>query len=155
MTLVCGRYEGVDERFIASEVHEELSIGDYVLNGGEVPAMVVLESLIRLLPGALGKPSAVDHDSFSDGTLDHPHYTRPEVFRGMAVPEVLRGGNHQEIRRWRREMALAATRQKRPDLLHGSGAHASGRARARADTASQRRGTGEGEPEATSEERRS
>jgi len=121
MILVCGRYEGLDERFIAGRVDEEISIGDYVLNGGELPAMVLAEAVSRLQPGVLGDPNAVEHDSFSRGLLDHPHYTRPEVFQGMAVPEVLRGGNHAAIERWRSDAALEMTRKKRPDLLVGSG----------------------------------
>jgi tRNA (guanine37-N1)-methyltransferase len=118
MTLVCGRYEGVDERFVGRAVDEELSIGDYVLSGGEIPAMTVLEAVARLQPGALGDPEATENDSFREpALLDHPHYTRPEVFDGMAVPEVLLSGDHAAIREWRRQQARAATARKRPDLL--------------------------------------
>jgi tRNA (guanine37-N1)-methyltransferase len=121
MILVCGRYEGVDERFVQARVDEEISIGDYVLCGGELPAMVVAEAVARLLPGVLGDPASAENDSFSEELLDHPHYTRPEVFAGMAVPEVLRSGNHAEIARWRREMAEENTRRKRPDLVKDAG----------------------------------
>ncbi len=117
LVLVCGRYEGVDERFIEARVDEEISIGDYVLCGGELPAMVLVESVTRLLPGVLGDPASAENDSFSTELLDHPHFTRPEVFAGMSVPEVLLSGNHAEIDRWRQEKALENTRRKRPDLL--------------------------------------
>ena len=117
LVLVCGRYEGVDERFIEARVDEEISIGDYVLCGGELPAMVRVESVTRLLPGVLGDPASAENDSFSTELLDHPQFTRPEVFAGMSVPEVLLSGNHAEIDRWRREKALENTRRKRPDLL--------------------------------------
>jgi len=116
LVLVCGHYEGVDER-VRTIVDEELSIGDYVLTGGELPAMVVLDAVCRLLPGALGEAASARQDSFEDGLLDHPHYTRPAVFRGMAVPEVLLSGHHEEIRRWRRREALRRTWLRRPDLL--------------------------------------
>lgn len=117
LVLVCGRYEGVDERFIEARVDQEISIGDYVLCGGELPAMVLVESVTRLLPGVLGDPASAENDSFSTELLDHPHFTRPDVFAGMSVPEVLLSGNHAEIDRWRRERALENTRRKRPDLL--------------------------------------
>jgi tRNA (guanine37-N1)-methyltransferase len=116
LLLVAGRYEGIDERVIALEVDEELSIGDYVLSGGELAAMVVLDAVIRLLPGALGHGESAVQDSFSEGLLDCPHYTRPEVFEGLQVPEVLLSGDHERIRRWRREQAEERTRQRRPDL---------------------------------------
>lgn len=116
LVLVCGHYEGVDER-VRPLMDEELSIGDYVLTGGELPAMVVLDAVCRLLPGALGEEASAREDSFQDGLLDHPHYTRPAVFRGMAVPEVLLSGHHEEIRRWRRREALRRTWLRRPDLL--------------------------------------
>jgi tRNA (guanine37-N1)-methyltransferase len=118
LVLICGRYEGVDERVVEGLPAEELSIGDYVLSGGEVPALVVLEAVTRLVPGVIGREESHRRDSFGDdGLLDHPHYTRPPEFRGMAVPEVLQSGNHAEIERWRREAALEKTRRNRPDLL--------------------------------------
>ena len=116
--LVCGRYEGVDQRVLDLAIDEEISIGDYVLSGGEVPAMVLIEGLARLLPGVLGNPDSSVTESFSGGDLlEGPHYTRPPTYRGLSVPEVLRSGNHAEIERWRREHALARTRERRPDLL--------------------------------------
>jgi tRNA (guanine37-N1)-methyltransferase len=117
LMLVCGRYEGVDERVVEALGAEELSIGDYVLSGGEVPALVLLEAVTRLLPGVVGKEESLARDSFEDDILDHPHYTRPRDFRGLEVPEVLLSGNHAEIERWRREAAEAKTRRNRPDLL--------------------------------------
>jgi len=117
LILVCGRYEGVDERLIELEVDEELSIGDYVLSGGELPAMVLIEAMVRLLPGVLGHEGSAEEDSFSDGLLDCPHYSRPEEIAGLRVPEVLLGGNHEAIRRWRRKQALGRTWLRRPDLL--------------------------------------
>jgi tRNA (guanine37-N1)-methyltransferase len=119
LVLVCGRYEGVDERVAQGLPAEEVSIGDYVLSGGEVPALVLVEAVTRLVPGVIGKEESHEHDSFEDGILDHPHYTRPSEFRGLAVPEVLLSGNHAEIERWRREAALEKTRRVRPDLLEG------------------------------------
>lgn len=115
--LICGRYEGVDERVANALVTDEVSIGDYVLSGGEPAAMVVVDAVVRLLPGALGSETSALYESFSDGLLDHPQYTRPPDFRGMKVPEVLLSGNHAEIERWRREAAMAKTKRKRPDLL--------------------------------------
>ena len=117
VVLVCGRYEGVDERFVETEVDEELSLGDFVLSGGELAAMAVIDAVTRLLPGALGHEDSAAEDSFSDGLLDCPHYTRPEVYEGRRVPEVLLSGDHEAIRRWRAEQALARTRARRPDLL--------------------------------------
>ena len=117
LVLVCGRYEGVDERVREHMVDEELSIGDYVLSGGEVAALVVTEAVTRLLPGALGDEGAPSRDSFARGLLEHPHYTRPEVFRGWRVPSVLLSGDHAMIARWRRLMSLWRTWQRRPDLL--------------------------------------
>lgn len=117
MTLLCGRYEGIDERVREHLVDGELSIGDYVLTGGELPAMVVVEAVTRLQPGALGDAEAAGRDSFSEGLLDYPQYTRPAEFRGHAAPEVLRSGNHQAIAEWRRRQSLLATARKRPDLL--------------------------------------
>jgi tRNA (guanine37-N1)-methyltransferase len=117
LTLICGRYEGVDERVADMLPAEEISIGDYVLSGGEVPALVVIEAVTRLIPGVIGREESHERDSFEAGLLDHPHYTRPAEFRGAAVPEVLRSGNHAEIERWRREAALEKTRRNRHDLL--------------------------------------
>lgn len=118
LVLVAGRYEGVDERVVEGLGAEEISIGDYVLSGGEVPALVVLEAVTRLVAGVIGREESHERDSFGqDGLLDHPHYTRPPEFRGMAVPEVLLSGDHAAIERWRREAAREKTRRNRPDLL--------------------------------------
>ena len=117
LILVAGRYEGVDERLIEAEVDEELSIGDYVLSGGEVAAMVVIDAVTRQLPGVLGHEMSAQEDSFADGLLDCPHYTRPEEYQGRPVPDVLLSGNHEEIRRWRLKQALGRTYLRRPDLL--------------------------------------
>jgi tRNA (guanine37-N1)-methyltransferase len=117
VVLLCGRYEGVDERVAEVLATEEISIGDYVLSGGEPAAMVLIDAIVRLVPGALGSETSALYESFSDGLLDHPQYTRPPEFRGMKVPEVLLSGNHAEIERWRKEAALAKTRRQRPDLL--------------------------------------
>lgn len=117
LVLVCGRYEGVDQRVIEMAVDEEISIGDFVLSGGEIPAMAVIEAVTRLVPGVLGNPRSVETESFQDGRLEGPQYTRPAEYRGHAVPEVLRSGNHGEIERWRRERALERTKRRRPDLL--------------------------------------
>jgi tRNA (guanine37-N1)-methyltransferase len=117
IVLICGRYEGVDERVSEALVTDEISIGDYVLSGGEPAALVLVDSVVRLLPGALGSETSAAHDSFSEGLLDYPHYTRPPEFRGMRVPEVLLGGNHAEIARWRKRQALKKTERNRPDLL--------------------------------------
>jgi tRNA (guanine37-N1)-methyltransferase len=119
LILLCGRYEGLDERFVRSEVNVELSLGDFVLSGGELAAMAMIDAIARLLPGVLGHAESAQNDSFSAGLLDHPHYTRPEVWRGEAVPEVLLSGDHARIARWRLKQALGATWLKRPDLLDG------------------------------------
>jgi len=119
LILLCGRYEGLDERFLRSEVDLELSLGDYVLSGGELAAMVVVDAIARLLPGVLGHAASAANDSFSSGLLDHPHYTRPETWRGQPVPEVLLSGDHARIARWRLKQALGQTWLKRPDLLEG------------------------------------
>lgn len=119
LLLVAGRYEGVDERLIEMEIDEEWSIGDYVLSGGELAAMVMIDGLVRLLPGALGAMESAQQDSFVNGLLDCPHYTRPEVFNGRRVPSVLLSGHHEAIRRWRLKQALGRTWLKRPDLLDG------------------------------------
>ncbi|MCL7462449.1 tRNA (guanosine(37)-N1)-methyltransferase TrmD [Pseudomonas sp. NW5] len=117
LILIAGRYEGIDERFIETHVDEEWSIGDYVLSGGELPAMVLIDAVTRLLPGALGHADSAEEDSFTDGLLDCPHYTRPEVYEGKRVPAVLLSGNHEHIRRWRLQQALGRTWQRRADLL--------------------------------------
>jgi tRNA (guanine37-N1)-methyltransferase len=117
LVLIAGRYEGIDERLLELEVDVECSIGDYVLSGGELAAMVLIDTVTRLLPGALGHAKSAEQDSFSDGLLDCPHYTRPEVFEGQKVPAVLLSGNHEHIRRWRLQQALARTWHRRPDLL--------------------------------------
>lgn len=120
-SMLCGRYEGVDERVRAGLVDEELSVGDYVLAGGEVASMVVLEAVGRLVPGVMGNDTSADDESFGDGLLEYPQYTRPASFRGMEVPEVLRSGDHARVARWRRAKALARTAAGRPDLLTARG----------------------------------
>lgn len=117
LILIAGRYEGIDERFIESFVDEEWSIGDYVLSGGELPAMVLIDAITRQLPGVLGCNESAEQDSFMNGLLDYPHYTRPEQYNGQCVPEVLLSGNHEHIRRWRLQQALGRTWQRRADLL--------------------------------------
>ena len=117
LILIAGRYEGIDERLIELEVDQEWSIGDYVLSGGELPAMVLLDALIRKLPGALGHSESASQDSFAEGILDCPHYTRPDNYEGLDVPEVLLSGNHEKIRQWRLKQSLLKTKQRRPDLL--------------------------------------
>jgi tRNA (guanine37-N1)-methyltransferase len=117
LILIAGRYEGFDERIRLGLNAEQISIGDYILNGGELPAMVLVDAIVRLLPGALGDEQSAQDDSFSDGLLEYPHYTRPEVFRDMKVPEILLSGDHAKIAQWRRQQALERTRQWRPDLL--------------------------------------
>jgi tRNA (guanine37-N1)-methyltransferase len=119
LVLISGRYEGVDERVVEGLPAEEISIGDYVLSGGEIPALALLEAVTRLVPGVVGSEESLERESFEEGTLDHPHYTRPSEFRGMRVPDVLLSGNHAEVERWRREAALEKTRRNRPDLLKG------------------------------------
>ena len=115
--LLCGRYEGVDERLVATEVDEELSLGDFVLSGGELAAMAVIDGIVRLLPGALGHAQSAHEDSFTAGLLDCPHYTRPESLDGLEVPAVLLSGDHERIRRWRLKQSLGRTWQRRPELL--------------------------------------
>lgn len=117
VVLICGRYEGVDERVAEALVTDEISIGDYVLSGGEPAAVVLVDAVVRLIPGALGSETSAVNESFSEGLLDYPHYTRPPEFRGMRVPDVLLGGHHAEIARWRAEQALKKTERNRPDLL--------------------------------------
>ncbi len=119
LIFICGRYEGIDER-VRTLADEELSLGDFVLSGGELAAAAVIEASTRLIPGVLGDDESAGQDSFCEGLLDYPHYTRPAEYRGMKVPEALLSGNHAEIRRWRRKEALRATMQKRPDLLEGA-----------------------------------
>ncbi len=127
MLLIAGRYEGVDERIVTLGADRELSVGDYVLSGGELPALTVIDAVVRLLPGALGDEASSEEESFAHGLLDWPHYTRPEEFEGVAVPAVLRSGNHAEVRRWRLAQAVARTWIRRPDLIaaHGLGPEAS------------------------------
>jgi tRNA (guanine37-N1)-methyltransferase len=120
-SLLCGRYEGIDERVREHLVDDELSIGDYVLGGGEVAAMVVMEAVGRLVPGVMGNDASADDESFADGLLEYPHYTRPAELRGWSVPDVLRSGDHARVARWRRAQALARTRDRRPDLLEARG----------------------------------
>ncbi len=115
--LICGRYEGVDERIVENLITEEISIGDYVLSGGELPALVVIEAVSRMLPGVIGEWESVTNDSLYDGLLSYPQYTKPAEFRGMKVPEILLSGNHEKIRIWREEQSLSRTKKKRPDLL--------------------------------------
>ena len=117
LVILCGRYEAVDQRLLDRCVDEEISVGDFVLSGGEVPAMALMDAVIRLLPGVLNTEASAIEDSFVNGLLDSPHYTRPETYEGMAVPPVLMGGNHAEIVKWRRQRMLEATAKKRPDLL--------------------------------------
>lgn len=118
MVLICGRYEGIDQRVIDSCVDEEYSIGDYVLSGGELPSMVLIDAVTRLLPGVLGNSASAKQDSFANGLLEHPQYTRPAEFQGMTVPEVLLSGDHQAIEHWRKQQSLRITQQRRPDLLN-------------------------------------
>ena len=120
LLLIAGRYEGVDER-VREMVDQELSIGDYVLSGGELPAMVVIEAVTRLIPGVLGNSASLEEESFGSGLLEYPHYTRPEVFRGATVPPVLLSGDHEKVRQWRREQALERTMKRRPDLIAKTG----------------------------------
>ena len=115
--LLCGRYEGVDERVIEHLVSEQISIGDYVLTGGELPAMVLIDAISRFIPGVLGDPDGANDDSFGNGLLEYPHYTRPEEFRGWRVPEVLLSGNHPVVAMWRREQSILRTKKQRPDLM--------------------------------------
>ncbi len=117
LILVCGRYEGIDERLIETEIDEEWSIGDYVLTGGEIPAMALIDAVARFIPGVLGKQASAEEDSFAEGLLDCPHYTRPEVLDGLTVPSVLMSGNHKEIRQWRLKKSLERTWLRRPELL--------------------------------------
>jgi tRNA (guanine37-N1)-methyltransferase len=117
IALLCGRYEGVDERIREHLVTDEISIGDYVLTGGELPAMIIIDAVSRLIPGVLGDPTGAEDDSHSMGLLEYPHYTKPPEFRGWKVPDVLASGNHAQIDKWRREQALTRTLHKRPDML--------------------------------------
>jgi tRNA (guanine37-N1)-methyltransferase len=120
LVLICGRYEGVDERVAETLVTDEISIGDYVLTGGELPALVVVDAVMRLVPGVVGDAASVATDSFAEGLLDHPQYTRPAVWRGRQVPDVLVSGHHREIERWRRHERVRRTQERRPDLLAGA-----------------------------------
>jgi tRNA (guanine37-N1)-methyltransferase len=128
LVLVCGRYEGIDERVADTLIDEEWSIGDFVLSGGEYAAAALMDAVIRLQPGVLGHEASAAEDSFSDGLLDCPHYTRPEVWRDRRVPAVLLGGDHAAIARWRREQALLRTARRRPDLLASAGLDSAERA---------------------------
>ena len=118
LILVAGRYEGIDERVIQTDIDEEWSVGDYVLSGGELPAMILVDAVSRLVPGVLGDMASAEQDSFTEGLLDHPHYTRPEVMEGLTVPEVLLSGNHESVRTWRLQQALGRTWLRRPELLN-------------------------------------
>ena len=118
MVLLCGHYEGIDERVTSHLADEELSIGDFVLTGGELPAMVIIDSVVRLLPGALGDDDSSKNESFSENLLEHPHYTRPADYKGMKVPDVLLSGDHEKIKEWRKKEAVKATKKKRPDLMN-------------------------------------
>lgn len=118
LIIICGHYEGIDERVIAKLVDEEISIGDYVLTGGEIPAMVIVDALVRLVPGVVGKAGSLVHESFEGGLLEGPHYTRPANFRGLKVPDVLLSGDHKAIEKWRKEQSIIKTKNVRPDLLH-------------------------------------
>ena len=121
LVILCGHYEGVDERIRQALVDREISIGDYVLTGGELPALVLIDAVVRLLPGVIGHPEATQEESFMNGLLEYPHYTRPPVFRGMAVPEALRGGDHEQVATWRTLQAFAKTSHRRPDLISPEG----------------------------------
>lgn len=123
LTIICGRYEAVDQRFIDRNVDFELSIGDFVLSGGEIPAMAVMDAMIRLIPGVLGGQNSAVEDSFVNGLLDHPHYTRPEIYENLSVPNVLLGGHHAKIINWRRQRSLELTLKRRPDLLEAARAN--------------------------------
>jgi len=120
LVLLCGRYEAIDQRLIDRRVHEEVSLGDFVLSGGELPAMALIDAVVRHLPGVLGDAQSAVQDSFVNGLLDCPHYTRPEEYEGVRVPEILLGGHHAEIEKWRRQQALANTARKRPDLVEAA-----------------------------------
>jgi len=120
ITMVCGRYEAVDQRFIDRNVDLEISLGDFVLSGGEIPAMAIIDAMVRLIPGVLGDKDSALQDSFMDGLLDYPHYTRPEIYENSAVPGVLLSGNHAIIESWRREQSLLATQLRRPDLIEAA-----------------------------------
>ena len=117
LVIVCGHYEGVDQRFIDKYISEEISIGDFVLTGGELPAMIITDSIVRLIPGVLERKEATINESFTENLLEGPQYTRPDIFEGASVPEILKSGHHQEIEKWRKVEALKKTRQMRPDLL--------------------------------------
>ena len=119
LIFICGHYEGIDDRVRQALVDREISIGDYVLSNGNLAAMIIADAVIRLIPGALGSEMSAETESFSDGLLEYPQFTRPEVFRGMEVPEVLLSGNHEKIEQWRKEKSLEITRNKRPDLFEG------------------------------------
>ena len=115
--LLCGHYEGVDERVREHVIDEEISVGDFVMTGGEIPALCLIEAMARLVPGVLGNEDSLEHESFNNGLLDYPHFTRPRLYKGYAVPEILVSGDHGEVERWRKEQALHRTKERRPDLL--------------------------------------
>ena len=117
IVLLCGRYEGVDQRVIEARGFREYSVADFVMSGGEIPAMAVIDACVRLLPGVVGERASLEEESFREGLLEYPHYTRPQLWEGRPVPEVLLSGHHERIRRWRRQQALATTRERRPELL--------------------------------------
>ncbi|QLF68802.1 tRNA (guanosine(37)-N1)-methyltransferase TrmD [Peteryoungia desertarenae] len=121
VVIVCGRFEGIDQRVIDSRQLEEVSIGDYILSGGEPAALTLLDAVVRILPGVMGNQLSGVHESFEDGLLEHPHYTRPQVFEGVEIPAVLTSGNHAAIEKWRREQSLKLTQERRPDLLVSTG----------------------------------
>jgi tRNA (guanine37-N1)-methyltransferase len=147
LVLVCGRYEGIDDRVYELAVDEEISVGDYVLSGGEVPAMILVEGLVRLVPGVLGNPESAQIDSFGGGLLEGPQYTRPPSYRGLDVPEVLRSGDHAAIARWRAEQALERTRTRRPDLVTARDAAQADRASAEPVVKKTKRGSDTAPPE--------
>lgn len=121
LVILCGHYEGIDQRVVETMVDEEISIGDYVLTGGELPAMVIVDAVTRLLPGVIGSPASLDEESFTGGLLEYPQYTRPAEFKGMKVPDVLLSGDHKKIKEWRKKKALEVTESLRPDLMKGIG----------------------------------
>jgi len=147
LVMVCGRYEGIDQRVLDLAVDDEVSIGDFVLSGGEVPAMVLIEGILRLLPGVLGNPASTENESFGGDLLEGPHYTRPPLYRGTPVPEILRSGDHAAIAKWRRERALERTKKRRPDLLADTESRLIANAERKATNATPATGVGDGKDE--------